>query len=75
VGSSVLCVVRAEAVQSEAAAMCRGGLEYFCRSPADSKRRRKGNPMPGGYNWATLFLRDMNMGTWLSRLGESQMRQ
>jgi hypothetical protein len=27
------------------------------------------------YNWATLFLEDINMGTWSSRLGESQMRQ
>jgi hypothetical protein len=26
-------------------------------------------------NWATLFLGDINMGTWNSRLGESQMRQ
>jgi hypothetical protein len=25
-----------------------------------------------GYNWATLFLGDINMGTWPSRLGESQ---
>jgi hypothetical protein len=33
------------------------------------------NPVPGGYNWATLFLGNMNMGTWPSRLGESQMRQ
>jgi hypothetical protein len=28
-----------------------------------------------GYNWATLFLGDINTGTWASRLGESQMRQ
>jgi hypothetical protein len=28
-----------------------------------------------GYNWATLFLGDINTGTWPSRLGESQMRQ
>jgi hypothetical protein len=26
-------------------------------------------------NWATLFLGDINMGTWPSRLGECQMRQ
>jgi hypothetical protein len=24
-----------------------------------------------GYNWATLFLGDINTGTWPSRLGES----
>jgi hypothetical protein len=29
------------------------------------------NPVPGGYNWATLFLGDINTGTWPSRLGES----
>jgi hypothetical protein len=28
-----------------------------------------------GYNWTTLFLGDINKGTWPSRLGESQMRQ
>jgi hypothetical protein len=28
-----------------------------------------------GYNWATLFLGDINTGTWPSKLGESQMRQ
>jgi hypothetical protein len=27
------------------------------------------------YNWATPFLRDINTGTWPSRLAESQMRQ
>jgi hypothetical protein len=26
-----------------------------------------------GYNWITLFLGDINTGTWPSRLGESQM--
>jgi hypothetical protein len=25
-----------------------GGFEYFHRSPASRKRRRKGNPVPGG---------------------------
>jgi hypothetical protein len=28
-----------------------------------------------GYNWATLFLGDINTGTWPSRLRETQMRQ
>jgi exonuclease III len=32
-------------------------------------------PSARGYNWATLFLGDINTGTWSSRLGESQMRQ
>jgi hypothetical protein len=27
---------------------CRGGLEYCNRSPANDRRRRKGNPVPGG---------------------------
>jgi hypothetical protein len=28
------------------------------------------NPMPGGITgWATLFLGEINMGTWPSRLG------
>jgi hypothetical protein len=45
------------------------------RSAASCKRRRKGNPMLGAYNWATLFQGDINTGTWHSRLGESQMRQ
>jgi hypothetical protein len=32
-------------------------------------------PSAWRYNWANLFLGDMNMGTWPSRLGKSQMRQ
>jgi hypothetical protein len=27
------------------------------------------------YNWATLFLGDINTATWPSRLGESQVRR
>jgi hypothetical protein len=30
-------------------------------------------PSAWGYNWATLFLRDINTGTWPSMLGESQI--
>jgi hypothetical protein len=30
-------------------------------------------PSAREYNWATLFLGDINTGTWPSRLGESQM--
>jgi hypothetical protein len=50
-----------------------GGVEYLHRSPASRRRRRKGNPVSGGYNWATLFLRNINTGTWPSRLGESRV--
>jgi hypothetical protein len=32
-------------------------------------------PNVWAYNWTTLFLGDINMGTWPSRLEESQMRQ
>jgi hypothetical protein len=53
---------------------CGGGLEYLHRIPASRKRRQKGTQCPG-YNWATLFLEDINMGTLPSRLRESQMRQ
>jgi hypothetical protein len=28
-----------------------------------------------GYNWATMFVGDINTGTWPSRFWESQMRQ
>jgi hypothetical protein len=30
-------------------------------------------PIAGGYNWVTLFLGDINTGTWPSRLGESRI--
>jgi hypothetical protein len=38
----------------------------------DDERRSQ---HPGVYNWATLFLRDINVMTWLSTLGTSQMRE
>jgi hypothetical protein len=44
----------------------------FESSEVSSKKRRKGNPVPGGI---MLFLGDINTGTWPSRLEESQMRQ
>jgi hypothetical protein len=56
-------------------APCGGGLEYLHRCPASRKRRQKGELSARWYNWATLFLGDINTGTWLSRLRESQMRQ
>jgi hypothetical protein len=46
-------------------------IESLHRSPPSRKRRRIGNPVPGGI-WATLFLGDINTGTWPSRFGESQ---
>jgi hypothetical protein len=51
----------------------RGGAGFKClyRSPASRRSRRIGNPVPGGINWATLFLEDINTGTWPSRLRES----
>jgi hypothetical protein len=45
---------------------CGGRLEYLHRSPA-----KKREPSARGYNWATLYLGDINTGTGLSRLGES----
>jgi hypothetical protein len=48
-----------------------GGLEYLHRRQEVTKRE----PSARGYTWATLFLGDINTGTWPSRLGESQMRQ
>jgi hypothetical protein len=47
---------------------CGGGVEYLHRSPASPRRRRKGNPVPGGITGG-----DLNMGTWPSRLGESRI--
>jgi hypothetical protein len=41
---------------------CRGGLEYFHRSSASLRRRRKGNPVPGRYSWATLSPGDIRQG-------------
>jgi hypothetical protein len=35
-------------------------------------RATKRKPSARGYNWVTLFLGDINTGTWPSRLGESQ---
>jgi hypothetical protein len=32
------------------------GVEYFHRSPASRRRRREGNPVPGGYEHGDLAL-------------------
>jgi hypothetical protein len=52
---------------------CVGGVEYLHRSPASRRRRRKGNPVPGGINWATLFRGDIHTGIWPSRFGGSRI--
>jgi hypothetical protein len=44
------------------AILCGGGLEYLRRSLASSMRRREGEPTASRYNWATLFLEDINTG-------------
>jgi hypothetical protein len=48
---------------------CGGGLEYPHRSPTSRRRWQEGNPVPGGYNWATLSLGDIHTEIWSSRLG------
>jgi hypothetical protein len=50
-----------------------GGFEYLHGSPASRRRRRKGDPNAWVFNWATLFLGDVNTGTWPSRLRESRI--
>jgi hypothetical protein len=45
------------------------GLEYLHSNPAIRRRGRKGDPVPGGYNRATLSLGDTNTETWFSRFG------
>jgi hypothetical protein len=40
--------------------------------PCESYEATEREPSARVYNWATLFLGDINTGTWPSRLGESQ---
>jgi hypothetical protein len=35
---------------------CGGGVQYFHRSPASRRRRRKGNAVPGEYKYRDLDL-------------------
>jgi hypothetical protein len=44
------------------------GIQYLTKIESLSQ------PSARGYNWATLFLGDINTGTWPFRLGESQIR-
>jgi hypothetical protein len=46
-----------------------GGLEHLHHSLSNRKKRRKRNPNTRSYNWATLFLGEMNSETWPSRWG------
>jgi hypothetical protein len=50
---------------------CGGGIKYVHRSPV-SRKAADTDPSARGYIWATLFLGDINTGTWPSRLRESQ---
>jgi hypothetical protein len=61
---------------------CRGVIlkrNWRCSVDADSNTSTAGlrvvggnerEPSAWGFNWATLFMGDINMGTWSSRLGE-----
>jgi hypothetical protein len=48
-------------------------VELYIDGIKDSKERVKYAGIPWGYNWATLFLGDINTGTWHYRLGESRI--
>jgi hypothetical protein len=62
--------VKLEFNPTESQHVPRGGrLDYVHRSPASYRRRRKGNQVPGEYNWATVSHGDINTDTWSSRLG------
>jgi hypothetical protein len=50
-------------------------VEYLHSSPGSHKSRQQGNPLPGIYSWTILFPGDINSGTCLSRLWESQIRE
>jgi hypothetical protein len=49
------------------------GKVFFMSSVGRSYKQELKVPNAQGYNWATLFLEEINMGTWPSRLGESQI--
>jgi hypothetical protein len=42
-------------------------------SPCESQEATRRELNAWGYNWAILFLGDINMGIWPSRLGESRI--
>jgi hypothetical protein len=52
---------------------CEGEFQYLHRRPASRRRRRKDNPVLGGYSWASLFPGGIKTGTWPSRLGQSRI--
>jgi hypothetical protein len=50
---------------------CGGGFEYMCRSPRSRRRRRKGNPVPGGITglpcsvlYRSLWREDLRAWSW-----------
>jgi hypothetical protein len=70
--------VRAEHISEESEHIggrtpCGGGFEYLHRSPASRRRRRKGNPVPGGITVPPCYWGDINTGTWPSRFGDSRI--
>jgi hypothetical protein len=50
-------------------------LEFLHPSFSSRQRRRKGNPLLGCKTGSPCSWGEINMGTWASRLGESQMGQ
>jgi hypothetical protein len=56
--------------------LCKAGQNTSTVALRIARRDEKGTQCPAQtYNWAALFLRDTNKGTWPSRLWESHMRQ
>jgi hypothetical protein len=53
--------------------VCGDVFEHLHRSPGSRRRRRKGNPVPGGITGSPCSWRDINTGTRSSRLGESRI--
>jgi hypothetical protein len=52
------------------------GREYFSNGETGSRRYKETRiKMPGGITGPPCSWGDINAGTWLSRLGKSQMRQ
>jgi hypothetical protein len=51
-----------------------GVLHYFISKDLNTFFQSAIKPSGPGYNWATLFLGDINTGTWPSRLGELKLK-
>jgi hypothetical protein len=50
-----------------------GGVEYLHRSPVSRRRRRKGNPVPGGITGPLCSWGGLNTETWSYSVGESRI--